>query len=195
MSLDFPGFADPVLGAQSTFRAVLGAMSRPGSVHAAGVGLTPPAPLDLATAAVLLTLADSDTSLHLGTGTDAARDWIAFHCGAPFAALPGEADFALALSLPDLAVLKSGSDDGPQDSATLILQVAALGAGREWRLSGPGLKAPVSLRVDGLPDDFAACWAANHALFPRGVDLILCAGQHLTALPRSLRITDVSRGA
>jgi len=47
---------------------------------------------------------------------------------------------------------------------------------------------PVSLEVDGLPDDFASQWAANHALFPRGIDLLLCSGATLAALPRSVAV-------
>jgi alpha-D-ribose 1-methylphosphonate 5-triphosphate synthase subunit PhnH len=34
-------------------------------------------------------------------------------------------------------------------------------------------------------------WRRNHALFPRGVDLILCAGDKLTALPRTVAIEEV----
>jgi alpha-D-ribose 1-methylphosphonate 5-triphosphate synthase subunit PhnH len=191
MSLDVPGFADPVLGAQSTFRAVLDAMSRPGSLHRAGEGLAPPPPLARSTAAVLLTLVDADTKLHAEAACAPARDWIAFHCGADLVADPDDAAFTLALSLPSLHTLPAGTDDAPEDGTTLILQVAALDSGQAWLLSGPGLASPVTLRADGLPPDFASIWAANHALYPRGVDLILCAGEMLTALPRSVRITDL----
>ena len=45
-----------------------------------------------------------------------------------------------------------------------------------------------ALEVTGLPDDFPALWAANHALFPRGADLLLCCGTTLAALPRSVRV-------
>jgi alpha-D-ribose 1-methylphosphonate 5-triphosphate synthase subunit PhnH len=188
MSLDVPGFADPVLGAQSSFRAVLAAMSRPGTLHAAGETLTPPAPLDPATSAVLLTLIDAETPLHAAQGTEPAQDWIAFHTGAPFA--DRQAPFVLALDMPPLATLNPGTDDAPEDSATLILQVASLGEGTPYRLAGPGLAHPAVLLVEGLPPDFVARWNANHALYPRGIDLILCAGSTLTALPRSLRITE-----
>jgi len=50
---------------------------------------------------------------------------------------------------------------------------------------------PVVLEIDGLPADFAARWAANHALFPRGVDVILCAGTSVAALPRSVTVEAV----
>lgn len=188
MSVDLPGFADPVLSAQSSFRAILEAMSRPGTVQVAGSQLTPPAGLNQAAAACLLTLVDADTNLHLDETFAAARDWVAFHCGSPFAPGIGDADFVLASALPDLALLAAGTDDGPQDGATIILQVAAFGRGQAILIAGPGLKAPASLAVDGLPADFPAIWAENHQRFPRGVDLILCAGDRLVALPRSLHV-------
>jgi alpha-D-ribose 1-methylphosphonate 5-triphosphate synthase subunit PhnH len=188
MIVDLPGFADPVLSAQETFRAILEAMSRPGTIQVAGAFLTPPRGLGQSAAACLLTLVDADTTLYADAAFEAARDWIAFHCGAPFASDIAEADFVLVERLPDLASLAAGTDDGPQDGATVILQVEGLGCGTALVLSGPGLKAPVSLSVDGLPANFPSLWAANHARFPRGVDLILCAGDRLVALPRSLRI-------
>lgn len=115
MSIDLPGFADPVGGAQSCFRAVLDAMARPGSRHPAGAGLTPPAPLNAAAAAVLLTLVDADTQLWLAPGCAAAADWIRFHCGASIIDDIGAADFVVAAEMPDLAALATGSDEGPQD--------------------------------------------------------------------------------
>ena len=187
MSLDLPGFADPVAQGQSCFRAVLDATSRPGTIIAAGHGLAPPLPLQPATAAVLLTLADTDTPLWLAEDLDAAWDWLAFHCGAPRAAI-GTAAFACATVMPLLAELHAGTDLAPETSATLILQVAALGRGTPYRLAGPGLAAPAVLHVGGLPADFIARWATNHALYPRGVDIVLCAGEQLCALPRSVQI-------
>jgi alpha-D-ribose 1-methylphosphonate 5-triphosphate synthase subunit PhnH len=190
MSIELPGFADPVHGAQTCFRAVLGALSRPGSLHLAGEGLRAPPPLAPATAAVLLTLVDADTPLWLAPEFAAACDWIAFHCGAAIVPLAGDAAFAVAPVMPDLATLNCGSDEIPEDGATLVLQVRGFDRGMRLTLAGPGLAAPATLLVDGLPDRFVAAWEANHALYPRGVDLILCAGNTLTALPRSVRITE-----
>jgi alpha-D-ribose 1-methylphosphonate 5-triphosphate synthase subunit PhnH len=184
---DRPGFADPVAGAQACFRAVLDAMARPGTVREAGADLRPPAPLCPAAGAVLLTLADHDTPLWLDPRADAARDWVAFHCGSGFAP-PDAATFLLAFDLPRLDGLRQGSDEGPEDSATVILQVRALGTGAPFRLSGPGLQRPTAFSADGLPRDFAVAWADNRALFPRGVDLILCAGTRVAALPRTVSV-------
>ena len=94
----------------------------------------------------------------------------------------------MALGQPELTRFSAGTDEEPESSATLILQVAALDEGQNLRLTGPGLGAPASLRVAGLPPGFVAAWAANRALFPRGVDIILCAGDRLAALPRIVRL-------
>lgn len=189
-TIDLPGFANPVAGAQRCFRAVLDAMARPGRIHEAGGGLTPPAPLAPATAAVLLTLVDHDTPLWLDPDATAAREWIAFHCGAKLAATPETCAFALALSLPDLAAFPAGSDEAPEDSATIILQVRGFEGGRHFRLEGPGLREPTVLVIDGLPAEFAGAWQQNRARFPLGVDLILCAGTRLAALPRSVTVRE-----
>lgn len=183
-----PGFADPVANAQACFRAVLDAMAHPGQVHAVGT-MSAPAALCSAAAAVLLTLADHETPLWLDPDAEPAQHWIAFHTGASIVCI-GQAMFAVALSLPDLAELPNGTDEMPETSATIILQVASLTNGHRFRLEGPGLREPAVLTVDGLPTDFAAIWQRNHALFPRGIDLILCAGNQLTALPRSVSIED-----
>jgi len=187
------GFADPVLDAQACFRAVLDAMAHPGRIVVADAP-DPPTPLDPATAAVLLTLVDAETPLWLDDALAPAGSWIGFHCGAALVARD-KAAFGLAMGGPEpagttLAGFRTGTDDAPEDGATVILQVAALGRGRALRLSGPGLAAPAVLRVDGLAAGFVAEWAANHAGFPRGVDLILCAGRHLAALPRSVRVEE-----
>jgi alpha-D-ribose 1-methylphosphonate 5-triphosphate synthase subunit PhnH len=166
-------------------------MARPGSVHGAGIGLVGPIPLSPATAAVLLALIDGDVRLWLDPAFAAARDWVAFHCGASPIAEIGAAAFVATPVLPDPSVLCMGSYEAPETGATVVLQVAALGAGTRYRLRGPGLRVPGMLAVAGLPPGFAAIWQSNHASFPRGFDLLLCAGTQIAALPRSVAVEEV----
>ena len=185
-----PGFADPVTDAQRCFRAVLDAMAQPGQLRQAPPIDAPP-PLCAATAAVLLTLVDGETPLWIDQPMVPTRRWIEFHCGAPVTTDRSTAMFGLAASLPDLASFEQGTHEQPETAATLILQVPALGHGAPWKLSGPGIETTTTLQVDGLPVDFVRRWQANRAQFPRGVDLILCAGNSLAALPRSITVEEL----
>ncbi len=185
-----PAFTDPVFGAQESFRALMDAMARPGRIQRCDVLPDLPAALAPAAAAALLALADAETPVWTDA-TGEARDWIAFHTGAPLVAEVGKAQFLLATGpIPTLSTLAPGTDEVPQDSATLILQLEALAEGSGWRLTGPGIEHEHRLDARGLPADFAAQWAANRKGFPTGVDLVLCAGTQLAALPRTTRIEE-----
>jgi alpha-D-ribose 1-methylphosphonate 5-triphosphate synthase subunit PhnH len=182
------GFADPVLDAQQCFRSVLDAMARPGRVHAVS-GVAPPAGLCIAAAGVLLTLVDHETPLWLHPDLASARPWIAFHCGAP-EAVAARAAFAVSVGVPDLASFPSGTHEAPETSATLIVQLPCLTGGVPLRLRGPGLRSSALLAPKGLPDDFVAVWHRNRGMFPAGIDLILCAGNELAALPRTVSVEE-----
>jgi alpha-D-ribose 1-methylphosphonate 5-triphosphate synthase subunit PhnH len=185
-----PGFADPVLGAQGCFRALLDAMARPGRTQRIAGPALPPLPLGAAAAAALLTLADADTPVWTDAGP-AAEAWLRFHAGCPLVAEPAEAVFLLATGTPPhLASLAQGSEEEPHRSATLLLQLAGLEEGTGWRLTGPGIEHEHRLLAEGLPADFTTQWADNRGGFPRGVDVVLCAGDRLAALPRTTRIEE-----
>lgn len=184
-------FADPAQDSQVVFRALLDAMARPGSVVTLPSGLAAPKPLDPATTALLLTLIDGDTSVWLDAAASAVAPYLAFHCGCPVTADPAEADFAVICDLaamPSFSAFKAGSEDYPDRSATLILQLPALAGGTPHVISGPGLKTRAEFAVDGLPPSFIQGLRDNHALFPRGLDFIFTSGQSLCALPRSTRV-------
>lgn len=181
------GFADPVRESQAVFRAVMNAMARPGRIHVVAGPAEVPAPLGRATAAVLLTLVDGETRLWLDAGAAAAWDWASFHCGASRCEAD-RAQFAVVLEWTGISQFATGSDEEPERSTTVILQVAGLGSGEALRLSGPGLAGEETLLVTGMPEDFREEWAVNRQMFPRGVDVILCAGDELAALPRTVEI-------
>ena len=188
-----PGLADPTLDSQRIFRSVLEALSRPGRVVDVPAAILAPVPLHLATAAVCLTLLDFDTPLWLDE--TAARpqviEWLKFHCSMPLAPEPGAAQFALVADserMPGLSAFDAGTAEHPERSATLIVQVQALIGGAGRCLTGPGIAGEVHLDVAGVPAPFWTWASDNHALFPRGVDVFLSAGQVMAALPRSTRV-------
>src|SRR5580704_6335805 len=188
------GFADPVFAAQSTFRAVLDAMARPGSVQPIDAALSPPSPLSRGAAAIALTLADHDTPVWLGADFAANDDvaaWLRFHCGCEIVADASRADIAFTGgAVPDFTAFNLGTADYPDRSTTLILQVETLQPGAGLMLAGPGIRERSRLFADPLPPDIVARLAANRALFPRGIDLLLATNEAVAALPRSIRVAE-----
>jgi alpha-D-ribose 1-methylphosphonate 5-triphosphate synthase subunit PhnH len=87
--------------------------------------------------------------------------------------------------LPSLDGFDWGTDEEPQRGATLIVQVPVLAGEGGWSLSGPGIAERAALRVDGLPEAFAAERRAMNGAFPRGLDILFTSGARLAALPRT----------
>jgi len=91
--------------------------------------------------------------------------------------------------------LAQGTDGYPDQSATCAPRTAGLhaeGGPRSWVLRGPGIASTASLAVDGLPGDFPSQRQANHARFPRGVDVLLTSANLLVGLPRTTRLSTAS---
>lgn len=185
-----PGFTNPVFDAQSVFRHVLAAMSRPGRIEAVTTNLRPPAPLYPTTAGLLLALADFETAIWLDPGLADATEYVRFHTGARMTQDPGEANFAViadVAAMPPFTAFAQGTAEYPDRSATLILQAASLQAeGQAY--SGPGISGSIAFSFTPQPMDFAARVAANREAFPCGVDLVVCSQTSLAALPRSISL-------
>lgn len=184
------GFPDPILDAQRSFRALLEAIAHPGRIVDVGHELTPPASLNVASAALCLTLLDYDTAIWLDpelAGEDVC-DYLRFHTGAVRTPSSDAADFVLATDIPPLEVLRLGSDIYPDRSATLVVQVAAIAADGPLRCSGPGIASQTRLDLVGLDRDVVQFWRDNNLLFPRGVDAVFTAGTRLCCLPRTTRV-------
>jgi alpha-D-ribose 1-methylphosphonate 5-triphosphate synthase subunit PhnH len=190
------GFADATHDAQSVFRSVLDALSRPGRLQTltASDGLQAPAPLSRGLTALLLTLLDTETSLHLAgpLASEAAWLYCRFHTGVQRMDDAAEADFvAVRATDAQLDALCLGSDDAPQHGATLLIETQSLAheRGAGLRLTGPGLEHEQRMGLCGLPPAFWQQRIAMQPLFPRGVDLLLACGSQLIGVPRSTVIT------
>jgi len=175
------GFSDIPVQSSHVFRAALETMARPGTIHDIK-GAVPPAPVSPAAGALLLTLCDATTPLHLAGAHDcvAVRDWVKFHCGAPLVEAE-EASFALGnwAALQPVGRFAIGLPDYPDRAATLLIETDQLEPANA-RLSGPGIATHVAL---SLPEITA--FQANRALFPLGFDCFLTSGNRIAALPRS----------
>lgn len=189
-----PGFADKVLSAQSTFRSVMDAMARPGSVQRIVPVAGTPGPMMRATAAIALTLFDHDTPLWLDArmaDSPDVRKWLKFHTGAPLVQDSSVAGFALVAdgaALPALERFALGSSEYPDRSTTVILQVDGLGSGRSYELRGPGVDGTAKLQAAIRPDDLFERLRFNEGLFPRGIDVVLVADDAVAAIPRTTRL-------
>lgn len=182
------GFAAPPVDAAWVFRAAMTALARPGRIETVA-GAAPPAPLSVAAGALILTLCDGETPLHLAGAWDTPdlRNWIAFHCGAPIA--PAEdADFAVGdwAALAPLGRFRIGTPEYPDRAVALIVEMADFTPGRggvDARLTGPGIETDARLT---LPE--VAAFQANAARFPLGFDTWFCVGDRLAALPRTTKV-------
>lgn len=194
MTMQLAGFADPVQDAQRVFRTVLTALSRPTLAQPFEPVTQPPAPLDAATGAVLLALCDEQTPIWLDSALRASPEvgaWLRFHTGARLVDAPGDALFVVASSptaVPPLDVLAAGTDEEPHRSATLVISADGAPGIGVFTATGPGVNGSVDWDGAGLPAGFLVQWQANHARFPRGVDIILTDHDTIRGLPRSTRL-------
>ena len=163
--------------ANTTFRALLWALSHPGSIQK----LSTDEGDMLAIAEALLDLETSyyspDPELHSQLFQTGAR---------PRSAAEAVYQFYRSLGNADLETLQHapiGSYGYPDAAATLIIG-CRLGAGRPLVLRGPGINGETELRVDQVP---SGLWQmrAEAGRYPLGWDMFLCDGNHVVGLPRT----------
>jgi alpha-D-ribose 1-methylphosphonate 5-triphosphate synthase subunit PhnH len=187
-----PGLADASLDSQRIFRRIMEATARPGLSQIIMSAPQPPQGLSPAAGAVLLTLADVDTPLWLDPGLVAteAEAWLRFHCGCQITSDPSAAAFALVSdpgSMPQLSAFNQGEAKYPDRATTLIIDLVGLRGGPAVVLRGPGIENEAVISPRGLPATFWSQRADVVARFQFGVDLVLCAGSEILAIPRTTR--------
>lgn len=189
---------DPIADTQAIFRVALNALSWPGSIRQLPVRAEG-APVNPWAAGLLITLLDHEVALAVDAfpGSEGLETFVRQRTNAA-AAGPSGADFVLASAdtvAPELPLrLTAGSLDYPDDGATLVLLVNALGerekAGLRLGLAGPGVPEGHDLRVAGLQAELIEARNQAVAGYPCGIDLMLVdAGGRFAALPRSTRIS------
>jgi alpha-D-ribose 1-methylphosphonate 5-triphosphate synthase subunit PhnH len=189
------GFHAPVLDAQSSFRAILNALSFPGRRF--DIPAPPEAPdgWPPALAAAALTLLDADTPVYLDAAArnPSAEAFIRFHAGAPIVDVPGDAQFAILLDPEhaDLGAFRIGEDQYPDRSATLLCAAENFDSGAPMRLTGPGVRTTQDIALKGVGAAFWKAWARNQALYPLGYDVVFAVDSGVVGLPRSIAANPV----
>lgn len=196
------GFADPVMDAQVTFRAVMQALAEPGTLQTLPAttlsALEPPAGLSRGAAAILLALADFETPVSLGA--ESAQEiaaYLRFHAGCPVVDESAKSSFAHvsdAAQLDDLSRYAQGTLEYPDRSTTLVIEVESLADGPALTLAGPGIATTRTIHVSPIHPQLPRRLADNTALFPQGVDLLFTDGRAVIGLPRSTRVTPEMEG-
>lgn len=190
------GFSNPVFDAQLVFDRIMYALSRPGTVTVLPKLARAPSPVLPATAAIVQTLCDADTEIWMDAAikeNSEVKAWVNFHTGAPSATRFDDAQFAIvsnADDCADLAAFAQGTQEYPDRSATLIIQVEAITEDGDLLLHGPGIKDRTAIGVRDLPPQFLKQWHHNNQQFPRGVDVIFASPDALVCLPRTTKIRE-----
>ena len=95
---------------------------------------------------------------------------------------------------PKLADFSGGDDLFPDRSTTILVECTTLEGGEMVTLSGPGIPGTRTVAPKGLRAEFWAEVAANNALYPLGIDMLLVAGNRVMGLPRSTIVTSGGQG-
>ena len=196
MITDTPGFKNLIHDSQSTFKTLLDALSRPGTVRKITAQLTPPFKFNVACAAACLTLLDLETQVWLQPGLDEEiKDWLMFHTGCHFTEDTSLADFAVIWdidNMPDLSQFKQGTPVYPEDSTTLLIMVGRQEMDMPYDnypiLSGAGIDGQITMHIN-LPDSFWQQWQQNHNSYPLGIDVYFFFYNRVIGLPRTSSCT------
>jgi alpha-D-ribose 1-methylphosphonate 5-triphosphate synthase subunit PhnH len=171
---------DPVTDTRRTYRALVDAMSRPGTVESVTAN-----PADRA---VLATLVDEEVTVC--TTDDSLNDALAAEGrlrGAPV----DSARVIHSNGTTEGAIREAprGTLKEPSRGATVVYRLQELGdtAARTIRLEGPGIQGSRTLGV-GLPATELEAIADAQTDYPRGVDIVLTTTDRLACLPRSVTL-------
>lgn len=183
---------DPVDDTRETFRALVDATSRPGTVQQ-----TPTTPASYAVVATLVdhevTLSGGDDGLRTTLDRESRLDDAPFE-DADVVAVDGHTDSRVTEA-------KRGTLKEPSDGATLVYDLSGVAEDTnelgenpdeaeslELVVSGPGVPGTRTFAVAGLPAAEVEAIATAQSNYPRGVDVYLTADDCVVALPRSVDV-------
>lgn len=187
------GFNDVVFDAQSVFRKVLKSMAEPGHVSSIDCDFDDkPEVLNVASYSIALALFDHDTKISLldSLNDESTKKSLGFHCSSPIEEKLINADFVLCdeTEIPVLTDLKLGTEEYPDESCTLIIQVKNILKVGGCHLTGAGIQNQREIDCSALSEPLIQQREKLQKLFPLGVDLIFTTGEEFFCLPRTTKV-------
>ena len=172
-----PGFDDPELGSQQTFRAMVKALDNPGPPVQIKSSLSVPEDLNPASAALFLTLCNHGTTVwaDLDWSTPLV-EWFQYQCGCDVVTEPCMASLVLItapISMPSLDKFRIGDNEHPDSSATLIVQVSKLPTKATVSPIGKVVNMMINRTLRGLTVNYRNQWNPPSNSFPLGIDIFL----------------------
>ncbi|QPT39688.1 carbon-phosphorus lyase complex subunit [Oligella ureolytica] len=108
------------------------------------------------------------------------------------ATISSQAEWFFATStLVDLTDIPIGSREAPEDGAMVVIEIDAISESSGSlcvEATGAGLPAARRMFFSGLNEGVITDHIALHDSYPCGIDLLLCAGKKMVAIPRHLRL-------
>jgi len=185
-----PGFDDPELGTQQTFRAMVKALDHPGHFVQIKSKLSVPEVLNPASAALFLTLCNDKTTVWADLNWNCALiEWFQYQCGCSIVTEPCMASLALItnpVAMPPLDQFKMGDDEDPDAAATLIVQVREMLANNAWNPIRSVVRQMTTRSPMGMPANFWDHWLQQFERFPIRLDIFLTCDDNLTVMPQSM---------
>jgi alpha-D-ribose 1-methylphosphonate 5-triphosphate synthase subunit PhnH len=185
-----PGFDDPELGTQQTFRAMVKALDHPGHFVQIKSKLSVPEVLNPASAALFLTLCNDKTTVWADLNWNCALiEWFQYQCGCSIVTEPCMASLALItnpVAMPPLDQFKMGDDEDPDAAATLIVQVREMLANNAWNPIRSVVRQMTTRSPMGMPANFWDQWLQQSERFPLRLDIFLTCDDNLTVMPQSI---------
>ena len=179
---------------QQTFRVLLNAMARPGSIGQLPV---PEQPSQSRLLAVAEAIVDHEVTFAALPERPELVDAVLRLTGSRQASLEyADYVFCEAATLAEaLARVKDGTLEYPDRSATLVCEVQDIDEPTSdyVELSGPGIDVSIRVHVDGLEPEARAAFVERNAMPPAGVDVVFVSkAGHVTCLSRytKLRLED-----
>ena len=185
---------------QRVYRQLLKALSEPGlCLNTDVTHSTCNETVHMSTWAIAQTLLDHDCLVYVSDTLSHPEflNSLTFYTDCRMTKNTNDADFAF-LTLAELQSLDSfsnGTVEAPHESATLVIQVDAMGMDnqshtQQYLLSGPGIPSERALSIADLTNRQVQLLQDNHKQYPCGVDILFCSEQQVCGLPRSTEITE-----